>query len=584
MKVRLLVVACALALCWSCASRSQSGAFVPQATSALQTGDLTVRITLPSEKQRRSHYVSPSSKGMTVHVTGLSSFNKTVGIALGANGCISTLMTRTCELKIPKLHACPSKKNCYSATVIVYDAFANGAIPPGAHELSALENFGFHVNVNGTALIPIVLQGLPASVAFAPRASSSLEGTQTSGFVLPKCGVTQQRVGVYGLDADRNIILGNGSPAVTLTSSNPAQLAAAAVSPQSPNTFTLTPPAAPAFAFGGATIALTATATPKASSGGSAVHATIDVSYSGDICGVVDEFTTPTSGSGPLLIASGPDGAVWFTEISAGKIGRIPVTATNGSSIQEFSVPTAGSNPFGITAGPDGNVWFTELVGNNIGRIPVSATSGSQITEIPTRGNPTYIVAGPDGNLWYTEYSSGMIARIPTTATHTVPGITEFTLTSPSSDPSGIAVGPDGKMWFTEYNSDNIGSIAVTGGAITEFTVTGSPVDLSTGSDGALWFTAQTADAIGRIFTSGTAISTYSLPSTADGLQGIATGPDGALWFDEQLTGRIGRITLDGTITEFTLSASSEPTGIAAGPDGAIWFTERSANKVGRIR
>src|SRR5262249_13051973 len=31
--------------------------------------------------------------------------------------------------------------------------------------------------------------------------------------------------------------------------------------------------------------------------------------------------------------------------------------------------PSAGSGPTGITAGPDGNVWFTELSRNNIGRL-----------------------------------------------------------------------------------------------------------------------------------------------------------------------------------------------------------------------
>jgi hypothetical protein len=60
---------------------------------------------------------------------------------------------------------------------------------------------------------------------------------------------------------------------------------------------------------------------------------------------------------------------------------------------------------------------------------------------------------------------------------------------------------------------------------------------------------------------------------------GITAGPDGALWFTEQGTNKIGRITTAGMITEFsTLTANSGPFGITAGPDGALWFTGLAAH------
>ena len=61
------------------------------------------------------------------------------------------------------------------------------------------------------------------------------------------------------------------------------------------------------------------------------------------------------------------------------------VTRTTGQTavalpINEFLIPTSpNSNPTGITAGPDGNLWFTELTGNNTGRI----TTAGVITEFP---------------------------------------------------------------------------------------------------------------------------------------------------------------------------------------------------------
>jgi len=42
---------------------------------------------------------------------------------------------------------------------------------------------------------------------------------------------------------------------------------------------------------------------------------------------------------------------------------------TTSGNFSEFPIPTAASNPRGITAGPDGALWFTESSGNKIGRL-----------------------------------------------------------------------------------------------------------------------------------------------------------------------------------------------------------------------
>jgi hypothetical protein len=72
----------------------------------------------------------------------------------------------------------------------------------------------------------------------------------------------------------------------------------------------------------------------------------------------------PTASSGPFGIAAGPDGALWFTEQNADKIGRV----TTGVMFNEFALPTVPSQPRGIAAGPDGALWFTELNTNKIGQ------------------------------------------------------------------------------------------------------------------------------------------------------------------------------------------------------------------------
>ncbi|SPF42283.1 exported hypothetical protein [Candidatus Sulfopaludibacter sp. SbA4] len=281
----------------------------------------------------------------------------------------------------------------------------------------------------------------------------------------------------------------------------------------------------------------------------------------------------PNSPIFPISITTGPDGALWFTEFNARKVGRVSTAGV----ITEYST-SGGLSTQNITTGPDGAMWFTEdPLGNKIGRI----TMDGALTEYPLPASLTGsegIAAGPDGALWFTEPNANKIGRITTAG-----AITEYPVPTAGSRPSGITIGPDGALWFTEYNVSQIGRIT-TAGAITEYFIPtrgGEPTDIVLGPDGALWFVELETNNIGRITTAGT-IREYALPTPASYPQGIAAGPDGALWFTEQTGAKIGRITTAGAITEYSIPSSSSPMGIAAGPDGAIWFTEHSSS-IGRM-
>ena len=50
----------------------------------------------------------------------------------------------------------------------------------------------------------------------------------------------------------------------------------------------------------------------------------------------ITEFPIPTPNAVPLVITSGPDGAMWFAEKSGNRIGRI----TASGAMTEFNVPT----------------------------------------------------------------------------------------------------------------------------------------------------------------------------------------------------------------------------------------------------
>lgn len=69
--------------------------------------------------------------------------------------------------------------------------------------------------------------------------------------------------------------------------------------------------------------------------------------------------------SGSPVAISLARSALWFTESSANKIGRIAATG----AFAEYPIPTANGFPFEITAGSDGALWFTEPSANQIGRV-----------------------------------------------------------------------------------------------------------------------------------------------------------------------------------------------------------------------
>lgn len=226
----------------------------------------------------------------------------------------------------------------------------------------------------------------------------------------------------------------------------------------------------------------------------------------------------PTSTSIVIGITTGSDGALYFSEAGAERIGRITTTGV----LSSFALAGKSRTPYFEAAGSDGNLWIT--LGANksnteaIGRL----THAGLLTVFPLpaplaslpvdEAGPRHIVSGPDGNLWFVE-RSGYVGRMTPSGV-----LTRFPTPTPLSFLSGITVGPDGALWFTE----------------------------------------SLVDKIGRITTSG-AITEYSSPSSFTGTAGIATGPDGNLWFAELFTDKVGRITPAGVVTEFAVTPGSGP-------------------------
>ena len=239
-------------------------------------------------------------------------------------------------------------------------------------------------------------------------------------------------------------------------------------------------------------------------------------------------------------------------------------SAAASATIKEFPVSPTDRGPLGIAAGPDGAIWFTELAAgaDAIGR----STLKGEMTEFTGLSGPAYtIVTGSDGNLWFAEQSVDKIGRLTPGGT-----LKEFSLPS-GSKPLDIVDGPDGDLWFTEQGDGGAIGRITTGGAIEEFktglTPDSQPEGITAGPEGDMWFTQSASPGeIGRITPEGT-ISEYPLPTSNTAPRDIVAGADGNLWFTQSGgDGEIGRITPQGRVTEFTekLTADAQPLAIAA--------------------
>src|SRR5438552_6851277 len=121
-------------------------------------------------------------------------------------------------------------------------------------------------------------------------------------------------------------------------------------------------------------------------------------------------------------VTSGPDSALWATADH----GLIRIDPINPIGLAKTYALNPGSGVDRITTGPDGNVWFTEVTLNKIGYIsPDGKLTDFQVTDCGIT-DTNHITAGSDGAVWFTcPYdNSGQLGRI--TRNGTISEFSEF--------------------------------------------------------------------------------------------------------------------------------------------------------------
>src|SRR5262249_7442498 len=143
------------------------------------------------------------------------------------------------------------------------------------------------------------------------------------------------------------------------------------------------------------------------------------------------------------------------------KIGRI----TTAGVVTEFGGLPAGAKPGGITSGPDGAIWWTDIANNTINRMTTAGAPVDAFTVPTANSEPANIVSGGDGRLWFTEFQGNKIGAVTTAGV-----FTEYTGLAVGAGPFGLTADAAG-IWFTERAGDGIGFMTLTGG-LTEHPLT----------------------------------------------------------------------------------------------------------------
>ena len=298
----------------------------------------------------------------------------------------------------------------------------------------------------------------------------------------------------------------------------------------------------------------------------------------------IREWDVPTKGAHPHDPAVGADGALWFTEQMANKLGRLdPATG----AFKEFPLKLEDSGPHGLVADRDGNIWFT---GNFKGYIGKLDPRNGAITEFkipdPKGEDPHTAVFDGHGILWFTFQVANMVGRLD-------PGTGKIDLkhvATPDSHPYGIAINSKGIPIFCEFATNKMAKIDPGTMEITEYALPEGvrPRRMAIDANDRVYFTDFSEGHLGRLDMATGAVKMWASPGGAKSAPyGIAITPDGLVWYSESGVKPNTIIQFDPKTEQF--ARANIPSGggtvrnMAATSDGRVYIACSGVNKVGVV-
>ncbi len=271
----------------------------------------------------------------------------------------------------------------------------------------------------------------------------------------------------------------------------------------------------------------------------------------------------------PGDITAGPDGGLWFSGRSVGRID--PLTA-------EFTAVDDTHSRW-ITTGTDGGIWFADE--DEIGRIDPGTNA---VQRHPFEGL-TGIAAGTGGRIWYSVRAEHPFPVPTTVGLGWLDPDQSGGFVDTAQQPRGIVEGADGNLWFTA-DTGGIGRLNRANQQVTYFDAAPLRPDgpITPGPDGWLWFLHRGCP--GRLDPFTGVFDGFASTECPGRLTDLAFGDDGRVWFTMANGSRVADLDpVAGVITEHAdaLGHVGSPGGITAGPDGNIWFASQGTDRIGVV-
>jgi sugar lactone lactonase YvrE len=268
----------------------------------------------------------------------------------------------------------------------------------------------------------------------------------------------------------------------------------------------------------------------------------------------------------PNALAVGPDGWLYFPEIAAGEIWRIPLT---GGAPQRFlsglAVPTA------VKFDRKGLLTTTQAGNGEI--LKVDIQSGAKTVIAKVRPGIDNCAIDAENRLFISHFVDGGVAEILSDGSERVLVPAGFL------GPLGLAVGSDGTL----YAADGLSIAAVTPdgkrhrlGMLLDPGFPGFVRGVAAGAGGELYVTTSAGSV--AVYHLGTR-EARTLASGFNELLGIACTPDGAVVVAEAGEGRVLKINPTGEVTTVARGLG-RPAGIAVAANGLCYVSEEKSGRV----
>ena len=299
----------------------------------------------------------------------------------------------------------------------------------------------------------------------------------------------------------------------------------------------------------------------------------------------IKEWAVPTKGAHPHDPAVGADGALWFTEQMANKIGRLdPKTG----EFKEYPLKVTNSGPHGLVEDSSGNIWFTANFAGYIGKLdPRTGEVAAYKMPVEKADDPHSLVFDGNGILWFTLQGANMVGRLDPKS-----GKIELKeVPTESALPYGIQINSKGVPFFCELGTHKIASIDPKAMGIHDYDLPAEvrPRRLAIDAQDRVYFSDFKSGHLGRLDAKTSAVKLWDSPGGAESNPyGIAITPDGMVWYSESGVKPNTMVRFDPR-TETFLKADIPSGGgvvrnMAASKDGRVYIACSGVDKVGVVQ